>query len=305
MSSPASTETAPSSTEQALNWLLKCEGSTRAVAVMRIFIIANVWARWGDEHVLFRDLNAEPLLIGTLFFLSTTAAFFGIFTRVSMAGVALVTNYFVYVQGHVYGHEPYTHHHTILLANVCFLLALSPCGRSLSVDRLIELNQAEKQGRSPQPERANLWAQRLLALQVAAIYFWGAVDKTNPAFLSGARMQHYLMFYYTGPLELSEFMPGSDVFMCVLAILTVALEYALAFGLLLSQYRKWLIIPGLVLHGVFYFSLSVFTYTTTMWVLYLAVIEPDEFDRVLDRLLGGASPNPALAVTELSPGDHG
>lgn len=278
-----------SSMQQALDWLLKTEGSTRPLAVMRIFIIANLWARWGDEHVLYRDLNLEPLLVSMLFFLATTAAFFGIFTGISMAGVALVTNYFVYVQGHVYGHEPYTHHHTILLANVCFLLALSPCGRSLSVDRYIDLWRAERDGRLPLPERANLWAQRLIALQLASIYVWGAIDKTNPAFLSGARMAHYLMYYYTGPVELSQLLPGADLLMRILAFCTVALEYALGIGLLLPAYRKWLLIPGLVLHGIFYFSLSVFTYTTTMWTLYLAVVEPADFDRLLDRLLGSSS----------------
>lgn len=285
MSQAIQREATPSSLKRTVHWLLKCEGSTRALAIMRLFIVANVWARWGDEHVLYRDLNAEALLIGGLFFLSTIAAFFGIFTSISMAGVALVTNYFVYVQGHLYGHEPYTHHHTTLLANVCLLLALAPCGRSLSVDRWMELNRAEKQNRSARPERANLWVQRLLALQVVSIYFWGAVDKTNLTFLSGDRMQHYLMYYYTGPVELNEFIPGSELLMRFLAIATVGLEYALAFGLLISRYRKWLLIPGLLLHGVFYLSLSVFTYTTTMWALYLAVIEPDEFDRALDRLL--------------------
>jgi len=262
---------------------------------MRIFLIANVWARWGDEHVLFRDLNPEPLIVGTLFFLSTTAAFFGIFTRWSMGVVALVVKYFVYVVGHTYGHEPYTHHHTMLLANACLLLALSPCGRSLSVDRFLELRRAEKAGRSPRPERANLWAQRLLALQVVSIYFWGALDKTNPAFLSGARMAHYVMYYYTGPVDLDQLVPGSAVVMQVLAIITVCLEYALAGGLLIPGYRKWLVVPGLVLHGIFYLTLSVFTYTTTMWTLYLAVMDPDEFDRVLKRLLGLS---PAVAVEQ-------
>lgn len=272
--------------QAALHWLLKSEGSTRPLALMRIFLVANLWARWGDERVLFRDLNPEPMLASTIFFLSTTAAFFGMFTRVSMAVVALVINYFVYVVGHVYGHEPYTHHHTTLLANACFLLALAPCGRSLSVDRWIELNRAEKQGRAPVHEQANLWAQRLIALQVASIYFWGALDKLNPAFLSGARMSHYLMYYYTGPTDLAQIMSGLKVLMAILAVLTVTLEFALAFGLLMSEYRKWLLVPGLILHGIFYMSLSVFTYTTTMWTLYLAVIEPDEFERVFARLLG-------------------
>ena len=285
---PSSGESANNLVGIALDWLLRSYGSTRALALMRIFIVTNVWARWGNEHVLFRDLNPEALLTSTLFFVSSTAAFFGILTRWSMAVLALTTNYFVYVVGHVYGLESYTHHHTTLLANACFLLALCPCGRSLSVDRYLALVRAQKTGREPPLERANLWGQRLIALQVAAIYFWGAVDKSNPAFLSGVRMAHYLMYYYTGPVELDALLPTSGLLMGILSVGTVLLEYALAFGLLVPAYRRWLLLPGLMLHGIFYFSLSVFTYTTTMWTLYLAVVNPEDVDRVLSRLvLGG------------------
>ncbi len=294
--------------KEGMDWLLRFESSTRSVAVMRIFIVANVWARWGNDHVLYRDLNPEALLSGMLFFVASTCAFFGIFTRVAMAFLAATTMYFVYVVGHVYGHEPYTHHHTTLLANACLLLSFAPCGRSLSVDRWFALRKAEKENTQALEERANLWALRLMALQVAAIYFWGAVDKTNVAFLSGARMSHYLMYYYTGPIELDHFIFGSGFLMQALAVLTVGLEYALAFGLLVPEYRRWLLIPGLLLHGVFYFSLSVFTYSTTMWALYLAVVDPDAFDRVLYRLLGvvpakseHSASSPSDAVAEPGP----
>ena len=41
------------------------------------------------------------------------------------------------------------------------------------------------------------------------------------------------------------------------------------------------LIPGIVLHGAFYFSLSVFAFSTTMWTLYVAFIEPDEMEKWL------------------------
>ncbi len=32
-----------------------------------------------------------------------------------------------------------------------------------------------------------------MCLQLSAIYFWGAIDKTYPGYLSGERMQHYAL----------------------------------------------------------------------------------------------------------------
>ena len=273
----------------AWRWLVDSEGSTRSLALIRMGLVANCWARWGNDHVLYRDLTPEVMLVGLLFFVSSTLTFVGCWTRAASAGLAIATFYFVYVKGHMYGFEPYTHHHTTLLANACFLLALAPCGRSLSVDRWRAQNRARKSSKTSgalstlEPERANLWALRLMALLMASIYFWGATDKLNMGFLSGARMTHYLMYFYTGPEELS--WVGFRQLMAVSACVTVALEFSLAFGLFSRKYRRVLVVPGLLLHGVFYFSLSVFTFSTTMWVLYLATFDPDEVDRVLERLL--------------------
>jgi len=274
----------PSQLKDLYRWLIGTEGATHSFALIRLGVVANCWARWSNDHVLYRDLRPETLLVATLFFLSSTTAFLGLWTRVSTAVLALCTCHFVFIAGHIHGHEPYTHHHTTLLAYACIFLALSPSGRSLSVDRWLLLRKKEK---NPAfvlpPETANLWSLRLMAIQVAAIYYWGGVDKLNHAFLNGDRMIHYLMYYYTGPAEIDWF--GFESLARLSARATVALEFALAVGLFFPKGRRYLLIPGLLLHGIFYFSLSVFTFTTTMWTLYIAYLDPDEVRRVLKRLV--------------------
>lgn len=266
-------------------WLCCSEGSTRQLALMRIGIVLNVWARWSDDRVLYRDIAPEALLVGSLFFLSSTMALVGLFTRFSMPVLAAVVSYFVFFLGHERGVEPYTHHHTTLLAWCCIFLALGPSGRSLSVDRYLAVQRSRKRGVEPPPERANLYAVRLLALQLVAVYLWGALDKTNLGFLSGARMTHYLMAYYTGPREVEQLFAGATWILGGTASATVALEYGLALGLFFRSTRRLLIVPGLLLHGAFYFALSVFTFSTTMAVLYLAFIDDDELDAVVAALL--------------------
>lgn len=51
--------------------------------------------------------------------------------------------------------------------------------------------------------------------------------------------------------------------------------------------------PGLLLHGAFYVSLGVLTYTTTMWTLYFAFLEPRSLDELLRALIGQPSPKQA------------
>lgn len=267
-------------------WFFFSTGSPTCLALIRMGLVANSWARWSNDHVLYRNLDPESLLVAFLFFVSSTMTFFGVFTVVAKWIFAATTVHFVYVAGHMYGVEPYTHHHTTLMALANVLLAFSPCGKALSVDRKVRVWWAQRKHQSiPRIKPVNLWTQRLIAMQVSSVYFWGAYDKINPGFLSGARMSHYLMHYYTGPTHLSDISPLLHESMMPLSILVVALEFALSVGLFFRRTRRWLIVPGLILHGAFYFSLCVFTYTTTMWVLYLAFLKPDDVDRMIVQLL--------------------
>jgi hypothetical protein len=266
------------------DWALRTEASARSSALIRIGLLALVWTRWANDMVLFRHLEDGLWPLGVWFFLTTPFALVGFLTRVSVPAAASAVLALVYYMGYERGVEGYTHHHTTLLAWSLVWLSFTPCGKSYSVDRWLALRKAERWGEELPSERANVWALRLLAFQVVAVYFWGAVDKCNIGFLSGARMAHY----YSGSTAFQD-IPGLESALTVAAVLTVILELALAFGLFWPRTRRWLVVPGLLLHGAFYVFLSVFTFTVTMWVLYLAFLEPDDVHDVLDRMAGGTA----------------
>ena len=96
------------------------------------------------------------------------------------------------------GREPWTHHHTYLLAVAALLIALTPCGRSYSVDRYLAVMRAGHAGLPPPAERGNLWGLRLIVVQLSVLYFFSAFDKTSYAFLSGARLEQIFLWYYAG-----------------------------------------------------------------------------------------------------------
>lgn len=259
------------------------EGSTRPVALMRIGLALVAWSRFAFDLSLFQRLTLGYTVLGLAFFVSSTAMLFGIASRAATAatGSVLLLGTYVYL-GLIRGVEPFTHHHCYLLSFAICLLALTPCGASYSFDRWRAVVRAEREEKSAPPERGPLWAQRLIALQVAAIYFWSAYDKTNVAFLSGARLEMLAGALYFG----SDF-PQSPLYHSVMVFLswaTVVLEYLLAFGLFVPRLREPLLLAGFLFHAIIYVTLPMFTFSATMWVLYLAFLDPDDVHAFLDRL---------------------
>lgn len=264
--------------------LLTFEGSTRVVGLLRIGLVLLAWSRWANELQPFRDSSVPRIAIGIAFYVSTCWMLVGWWSRLATAGAALVVASMIYGFGQFGGVSAWSSHHQTLLVNAFLLLALTPNGRSLSLDRWLEVRAAEREGRPAAPERGPLWGQILLSVQVSTLYFWSAVDKTSVAFLSGTRLEQIFTEYYAS----SDWSPPgwARLGFPAAAVTVVCLEYVLAFGLWNRRLRRVLIPVGLLLHGVFYVLIDVATFTLTMWLLYLTFLDPDAVHRVIDQLVG-------------------
>ncbi len=266
-------------------FLVLAEGSTRGLALIRLGLVALLWTKWGGDFLFFLNKPTDQQLLAGAFYLSTTCLFFGIATPLAAVAAGVTQLLVYYWLGFHEGVEPYTHHHTGLLCLATALLALTPCGRSWSVDRWWAVRRAEARGLPAPPERGPLWGQRLIALQVSVVYLASASDKCSGAFLSGQRLQHHAMTLYFG----SDY-PTWSWFPAVcqaLAISTVILEFSLGAGLWMRRARPVLIPLGIIFHGILYMTLPVSTFSLTMWLLYLAFIDPDDLHRFVNRLGDG------------------
>lgn len=266
-------------------WLL-AEGSTRAVGLMRILFPLIAWARFADELLPFRDQSPERLALSLAFFASTTWMLIGWQARTGTAACAATLVSMVYGLGRNGGVEPWTHHHTTVLADAVVLLALTPNGGSFSLDRWLEVRDARRAGRPPPPERGALWAVPLIGLLVASVYFWSAVDKTTIGFLTGQRLEQIWVAIWWGSDWPDR--PGFRALFAAMAVVVVALEYLLPFGLWSRRLQPWLIPIGITLHALFYTLLPVGTFSVTMVACYLAFLDPQVVHRVIDELLGAA-----------------
>ena len=265
-----------------LDWALHSDGSSRTAALIRIGLVLLIWSRWAREVAPF--MNPHPLRppLALALYVSTALMLVGLWTRYSTAAVAAVTGaMYVYGVTHLES-SAWRAHHTYLLVSAVVYCLLTPCGRSYSVDRWLAIRKALRLGKPIPPERGNLLGLRLMTLQLAAVYFFGAVDKTHWGFLNGARMEHILMNLYSGSTYPS--WPGFHEICVALGIGTVVLEYALAFGLFFPGPRRILIPLGVLFHVALYFALPVSTFTMTMILLYLAYLDPDEAHRTLDEV---------------------
>lgn len=273
-----------SAIEAALRWAVDSEGSSRSSALIRIGLALLVWTRFSEELLLFKHLSWAGLAFSLSYFFWTTAMLVGLASRLSALAVGAHVFVLYFYGGYVQGNEPWTHHHVYLLGMASALCALTPCGRSYSLDRWRALRRAEKTGVAAPPERGNLLGLRLIALQLCLMYFWTAWDKTHWGFLGGERLEQYAMNFYFGSVYPQ--WPGFGTLMIIMAWIVVLLEYALAFGLLFRRTRRWLVWAGLALHASFYVLLPVLTFSLTVVLLYLAFFDADDVHDVIERLEG-------------------
>jgi hypothetical protein len=136
------------------------ERSTRAVGLLRIALALLVWHRFGADVAPWADnLAPDRLALAVSFYLSTTLMLVGLFSRVATAWTAatLLVMYFHYA---VNGETRWFEHHTYLLTAEVTLLALTPCGRSYSLDRWIALNRGRHSRRSDRCGQCRSWPSR-------------------------------------------------------------------------------------------------------------------------------------------------
>ncbi|RWA78706.1 MAG: hypothetical protein EOQ30_28230 [Mesorhizobium sp.] len=265
-----------------VDWAVGTEGSSRSSALVRIGLAMLFWSRWAGELLLYRDQSPIGLFLAVNFFVATALLFVGYHSRIAALWTGSVGLAMYYYFGHQLGREPWTHHHAYLLAIAALLVALTPCGRSYSLDRYLAVIRAERSGHPPPAERGNLWGLRLIVMQLSVLYFFAAFDKTTYAFLSGARIEQIFLWYYAG----SDYPAGLAWLATIVSPAVVALEYCLAFGLPFRRTRRYLVLPGLVFHAIIYVTLPVYTFSATMALLYLAYFDADAVDKVIARLQG-------------------
>jgi len=268
---------------QFIAWGVETVASSRSSALIRIGLVFVIWARFAAAARPWDSDFGWPTLFSLVFFVATVAMLIGYKARISTFVTGVLAISFYYFFGVVLGHEPYTHHHTYWIGIATLFCALTPCDKSYSLDRWLAVRQARKEGRQPPREEGNVWGLRLIVVQLTMMYFWTAIDKLrNYDFVSGERLQSIFMTRY---VHFGHWLEWLWPFI-VMSWIVILLEFALAFGMPFRATQRYLVIPGLLLHGFFFALLPVGTYSITIVLLYLAYFDPNQVHRVIDELSG-------------------
>lgn len=179
------------------------------------------------------------------------------------------------------------HHRNLIILNSGDLfmrlsavyLLLSPAGDALSLDNLIR----RKAGR-PIPETSPGWTQRLLQLQLGAVYCQSSLAK-----LGGETWCDGTALYYVGRLLDFRKMPMPWVFdnMFLIKVLTwgtLAIEFALWTLIWVKEFRYYVLGVGVLLHLAIEWSMNIPMFESQMICAYVVFIDPDDLQRFINRV---------------------
>jgi hypothetical protein len=268
---------------------LRVQSSTRPAGILRIVLSSLAMAKWG-RRLGWDHLHGPAWEWGFSLVTLTSLCFMLVGYRARVATVvagACAVTIGVFDLNNYFGWETNGSHHEATLAVAMAILALLPTGGSYSVDRWLLVRRAQRQGRRVPPEVGPMWALPLLALHVSAVYFYGGMVKSHFGYLRGDRLEQILMNKYLGSV-----LPRAMWFKAIIlvsAVGSVVLEYSLAIGLWFRRFRWPLIAIGVVFHAAMYLTLTVYTFSMTMCILYIAFFDPWDVHRELDRLHGPVS----------------
>jgi hypothetical protein len=257
--------------------------------------VTLLWARHTKDHLFFSIFNDPAhLAFSVVFFFAAAFMFVGLFTRtataVTSAGLLLWHFYSIRIFGRPVGSTEY-------IIYLFVGLTFTDCGRSLSVDRYRAIRLARTRGLPIPTEVGSVWGLRIICWHVTMMYFWGAYDKSDIQWLAGERMERYWINYYGTSDSLRS--PWVSIVAKLSAVGVVALEYALAIGLWFRIGRRYLFLPGALMHLGMYAFLPAYHISWHMWMAYLAFVPADQVHNFLEEQFG--HPVPARSVAGNSP----
>ncbi len=261
-------------------------GSTRALALVRIGVVVLLWSRLALNHAWFNALPDRRLLaMYVVFYVASLLMFVGLWTRAAMGALAVFATVELFYDARV------LHLADVVSEGewqVIALLALTPAGRSLSVDRWIALRRAEKRGEEPPSEYGPLWGQWLLLVHLSALYFYAAMDKTGSDWLLGMRMDGVLLSFW-GTNESLRHHPGLAWALLLGAWGTTLTEFSVAILPWFRRTRPYALAAGVVLHLSLFTFLALWPLSMRMMLLYILFFPPEDVHDGIDRLLGRGS----------------
>jgi hypothetical protein len=268
------------------------EVSSRILGMLRLFGALTIYTEFASPWVSHRmDDYTGMFLLDQGLFAALSVLILGYKTRIAAVAAAVCFAGLHLYYGVELGIEKVAA--PVLEFQFLVLLALTPCGRSLSIDRVLAVRRAQAEGREPPPERVPWWQVELFVIAIASVHLWIAIDCSQPEWLSGATIENDLMRLWSGS-DLFSYRPHVHTVAVALAWVATISAYLLAFGLLIRRWRPYLMWLGVALHfGVMLTFIATYLqsyYNLVMVATLIACFDPERLHQFIS--LQGDQPEP-------------
>lgn len=168
----------------------------------------------------------------------------------------------------------------LLMRTVTLLLIFSPCGHSLSLDSLLSRYFPAWKQKQTWP----VWALRLIQIQISVVYLWTCWHK-----LKGDTWFDGTAIYYATRLEhlTNSTIPwilNSEFFLAILTWGTLAVEFSLGALIWVKEFRKPVIILGVLFHLGIEYTMSIPFFELMMIALLVNYFTPEELKAFVKRV---------------------
>jgi hypothetical protein len=223
--------------------------------------------QWGVFDVWTSD---RALLIGwAVLLVSAIALAVGWHSRIAALAVFVLVVSFEYRNPWVFNSGD------TLIRVAALILALSPCGAALSLDRRRSTGSFwSAQIRAP-------WTIRLLQIQLSLIYLATVRAKmSGQAWPQGTAVSYALRLEDMLILRAPHWLTANALLMNAATWGTLAIELSIGILVWNRRLRPWVLAAGVVMHSLIMISIAVGFFAPAMFVLYLAFLPPEIVQRL-------------------------
>lgn len=167
----------------------------------------------------------------------------------------------------------------ILMRILVMLLVFAPAGNKFSLDAIL----AKRKGR-PLAERAPVWTHRLIQIQIAVVYISTVIAKSRgETWLDGSAV------YYATRIEAFTRFPVpfilDNIIMLKFATWSaMAIELSLGTLIFIDEFRKPLILLGVLFHLGIEYMMAIPTFEILMIICLMAMFKIDEYPALVKKL---------------------
>jgi hypothetical protein len=161
------------------------------------------------------------------------------------------------------------------------ILALSPCGAALSLDR------RRSTGTFWSAQVRASWAIRLLQIELSLIYLATVRAKVDGnAWPQGTAVSYALRLQDMLILPTPHWLTANALLMNIATWGTLALELSIGILVWNKRFRPWVLAGGVMMHSMIMITIAVGFFAPAMFVLYLAFVPASTVRRLPGRIKG-------------------